>query len=94
MTEGPWVDRPTYFTTPVWWDESAQPNPSTARQRPCDSGTNGPPTHRLDLTERPWVDRPACFTTQGRSVESAHRILPRLGNGRVSAERTIRQPTA
>ncbi|GFR12320.1 hypothetical protein TNCT_449491 [Trichonephila clavata] len=44
-----------------------------ARQRPCDSGTNGPPTHRLDLSEGPWVDRPACFKTQGRCVESALR---------------------
>ncbi|GFQ67158.1 hypothetical protein TNCT_185231 [Trichonephila clavata] len=34
--------------------ESALPNPSTARQRPCVGGTNGPPTHRLDLTEGPW----------------------------------------
>ncbi|GFR27109.1 hypothetical protein TNCT_250871 [Trichonephila clavata] len=43
------------------------------RQRPCIGETNGPPTHRLDLTEEPWVDSPACFTTQGRWVESALR---------------------
>ncbi|GFR15358.1 hypothetical protein TNCT_693041 [Trichonephila clavata] len=47
--------------------------PSTARQRPCDSGTTGPPTHRLDLSEGPWVDRPACqgqVVCRERSTES------------------------
>ncbi|GFQ83554.1 hypothetical protein TNCT_624421 [Trichonephila clavata] len=73
MTEGPWVDLPACFTTQGRWVESAIPNSSMERQRPCIGETNGPPTHRLDLTEEPWVDSPACFTTQGRWVESALR---------------------
>ncbi|GFQ88060.1 hypothetical protein TNCT_150261, partial [Trichonephila clavata] len=56
-------------------------------------GTNGPPTHRLDLTEGPWVDRPACFTTQGRWVESALPNPSTHGNGRVSRnERSANPP--
>ncbi|GFR15361.1 hypothetical protein TNCT_693051 [Trichonephila clavata] len=73
LDEGPWVHLPACFTTQGRWVESALPNPSTARQRPCVFGTTGPPSHRLDLTGGLMGDRPACFTTQGRWVDSALR---------------------
>ncbi|GFQ78465.1 hypothetical protein TNCT_431291 [Trichonephila clavata] len=93
LTEGPWVDRHACFMTKGTWVESALPNPSTARQRPCDGGTNGPPTHRSDLTEGPWVDSPACFTTQDRWVANA---LPNPSTARQRpcvGGKTVRQPT-
>ncbi|GFQ99488.1 hypothetical protein TNCT_675841 [Trichonephila clavata] len=60
LTERMRVDYPACFTKQGRWVQSALPNPSTLRERPCVGGRSGRPTHLRDPTEGPYVTYPCA----------------------------------